>query len=81
MDRPLAVKGSRACHRVSIVPVGSPPDGATAIQRLKDVNAMIFVRFFGWSPDGLEDKRWDTLLHELKGMRLLHQLLGRPRYW
>jgi hypothetical protein len=41
----------------------------------------IFMRFYGEIPESTEDKRWEILLHDLKGLRLLSQLIGAKRYW
>lgn len=40
-----------------------------------------FCRFWREVPVDTKDPRWDVLLHELKGLRLLSQLLNRKRYW
>lgn len=41
----------------------------------------IFRQQFGDAPSGTNDPRWDALLHELRGLRLMNQLLERPPYW
>lgn len=41
----------------------------------------VFIRYFGWPPEHLEDPEWDLLLHQLKGLRLLNKMLGRSPYW
>ena len=40
----------------------------------------IFVRFYSACPKGRNDARWDTLLHQLNGQRLLAQHLGINGY-
>lgn len=41
----------------------------------------IFSRFYGIHPPrGPKDPRWDELLHGLRGLRLVSQLLGDKRY-
>lgn len=41
----------------------------------------IFTRYWADMPKNNDDPRWNIILHELKGLRLVAHYCGRPKYW